>query len=339
MRLYKRKDSPNWYVQYGQDGERTQKALHKFLGLKLPVPIRDKRTAEDLLADFRMKEIRDHMGIPLPSDSVRVVDFYTEYLRFCDQNWTLETARSQTHRAHRWLAFLNHKGITFVSQITKKLVNEFVDTYNGNIKNSTKNRYINLVHGSLKWAVEQGYLKENLVHGIVRRKEIQTDWLMDFKEDEITKLFSIEDKAFALYLKVMFYTFMRRKEVLSLRWDDLDFNKRLIRIRMPKSQRPEIIPMADSVIPILKSIPQNGEKLFDFSPDYVTKKFHRLVKRLGLKNTKRLHDVRHLGLSLLAHKGVDLKTLQKLARHKDVKTTMRYIHTSTESERRAVNLL
>ncbi|MBA2404308.1 MAG: tyrosine-type recombinase/integrase [Bdellovibrionales bacterium] len=40
----------------------------------------------------------------------------------------------------------------------------------------------------------------------------------------------------------------------------------------------------------------------------------------------RYHDLRHTALTLLVKKGVLLPIVQKIAGHKDIKTTMKYVH-------------
>lgn len=55
-------------------------------------------------------------------------------------------------------------------------------------------------------------------------------------------------------------------------------------------------------------------------PDYVTKRFQRLVARHGLPRT-RLHDLRHLAASLQLAAGVDIAVVSKRLRHSSVHIT------------------
>ena len=49
----------------------------------------------------------------------------------------------------------------------------------------------------------------------------------------------------------------------------------------------------------------------------------------------RFHDLRHTFISHLVMAGVDLTTVQKLAGHRDIKTTMRYAHLAPDHLRSA----
>ena len=53
--------------------------------------------------------------------------------------------------------------------------------------------------------------------------------------------------------------------------------------------------------------------------------FKKDMKGRGVRAI-RFHDLRHTSLTLMVKKGVLLPVIQKIAGHKDIKTTMRYVH-------------
>jgi len=53
----------------------------------------------------------------------------------------------------------------------------------------------------------------------------------------------------------------------------------------------------------------------------------------------RFHDLRHAFGSRLGMAGVDIRTIQELMGHKDIKMTMRYSHPTPEHEKNAVKVL
>jgi integrase len=63
----------------------------------------------------------------------------------------------------------------------------------------------------------------------------------------------------------------------------------------------------------------------------------------ALENAKiegfRFHDLRHTFGSRLGMKGVDIRSIQELMGHKDIKMTMRYSHPTPEHKKRAVKML
>jgi site-specific recombinase XerD len=66
--------------------------------------------------------------------------------------------------------------------------------------------------------------------------------------------------------------------------------------------------------------------------------FQNALKRAGIKNFK-FHDLRHTFASQLALCGIDIRTIQELLGHKDIRLTMRYSHLSPGHLQEAVNIL
>ena len=52
----------------------------------------------------------------------------------------------------------------------------------------------------------------------------------------------------------------------------------------------------------------------------------------------RFHDLRHTAITLMISKGIDLKTVQEIAGHKDIKTTMNYVHLVAEKIRQTARI-
>jgi site-specific recombinase XerD len=66
--------------------------------------------------------------------------------------------------------------------------------------------------------------------------------------------------------------------------------------------------------------------------------FRRACNRAGIKDF-RLHDLKHSFASYLTMGGVNLRTVQILLGHKDLRMIMRYSHLSPEHLKEAVNCL
>ncbi len=66
--------------------------------------------------------------------------------------------------------------------------------------------------------------------------------------------------------------------------------------------------------------------------------FRAALKRAKIENF-RFHDLRHTFASRLLMRGVDLKTVQELLGHKDMRMTLRYAHLSADHKRAAVERL
>jgi integrase len=140
---------------------------------------------------------------------------------------------------------------------------------------------------------------------------------------------------------IAFHTGMRRGEILSLTWNDVDLKNRIIQIERSKTNERRIIPINDALCDSLKSIPLHihTEKLFpDITPAALTAAFKKACERAVVKNF-RFHDLRHSFASHLTMGGKNLRTIQTLLGHKDLRMTMRYSHLSDQTLRDAVSFL
>jgi site-specific recombinase XerD len=76
----------------------------------------------------------------------------------------------------------------------------------------------------------------------------------------------------------------------------------------------------------------------DIKPGTVTAAFRRAVKRAQLSDFH-FHDLRHCFASYLTMGGANLRAVQTLLGHKDLRMTMRYSHLSPEHLQGAVKAL
>lgn len=171
----------------------------------------------------------------------------------------------------------------------------------------------------------------------------------DLNQYQIAKLMkAIADDPYpevAAVLSMALFSGMRRGELLSLCWDDIDIDRGFISIKNPKGGQNATIPLSESVRQVLSTLTR-GESPYVF-PGRGGQKRHdirraanRIKKAADLpKDFRPLHGLRQVFASMLASSGqVDLYTLQKLLTHKDPKTTQRYAHLRDEALRSASDL-
>jgi integrase len=145
-------------------------------------------------------------------------------------------------------------------------------------------------------------------------------------------------------------TGIRQSELLGMRWRDVDFAARRIRVRnawvrgehsgegkSDLSTR-RSIPMSDRLQVELKkwrlrTVFADDDDLVFAHPELgtpldrtkVTRRFQAACVRAGVRKV-RFHDLRHTFATTLAAAGVPLRTLQEYLGHADIKTTQIYAH-------------
>jgi integrase len=137
-------------------------------------------------------------------------------------------------------------------------------------------------------------------------------------------------------------TGMRRSEVLSLKWSQI--RNGFIYLTKTKTDEARQIPLNDTLKELFQSLPRHISSEYVYcdkngSPyKDVRRSFNTAVKKVGIQDF-RFHDLRHTFASRLVMKGVNLKTVQELLGHKDIKMTMRYAHLAEDYKVQAVKAL
>jgi integrase len=194
----------------------------------------------------------------------------------------------------------------------------------------------------LNKAVAWGYVQSNPLKGLKGLKE-PPGRLRYLAPEEKTRL--LKACASPAYLwpivELAIHTGMRRGEILSLRWSDVDMRRRTITLSQTKNNERRVIPLNETVTAVLKRLPRHldTDRLFpNLNGPMITRAFSRACRKASLPNL-RFHDLRHTFASYLAMGGFNLRTIQQLLGHRDLRMTSRYSHLSADHLQQAVKSL
>lgn len=136
-------------------------------------------------------------------------------------------------------------------------------------------------------------------------------------------------------------TGMRRGEITSLRWDDIDFASRHVRVRVgnAKTSKARRIALNDSVVSALLrwQAKHDGSSLL-FNVTTIYSSWESIMDDADIDDFH-FHDLRHTFASRLVMKGVDLNTVRELMGHSDIRMTLRYAHLAPSHTSNAVRML
>jgi len=136
-------------------------------------------------------------------------------------------------------------------------------------------------------------------------------------------------------------TGMRRNELLSLCWTDINFDAKMLTVRREnaKNGKQRHIPLNAEALAVLKQWQsQKGDNGRIFGVNGVKSAWGRLLEAAKVENF-RFHDLRHHFASRLVMAGVDLNTVRELLGHADLTMTLRYAHLAPEHLAAAVEKL
>lgn len=164
-------------------------------------------------------------------------------------------------------------------------------------------------------------------------------------------------------------TGMRIGEVCALKWENIDLEKREIRVRKtleriydeelkkteiiidkPKSQKSiRNIPINNKLYKLLKSISHkyktsnffltgNDDKYIE--PSVYRYNFKRILKKSKIRTSYKFHILRHTFATFCISVGMDIKTLSELLGHSSVEITLNlYVHSSYETKKKFLEKL
>jgi len=229
------------------------------------------------------------------------------------------------------------------------------------VATSTRNEYRDVFAACLNYAVRQRWIPSNPLAEVKRRSNREARERVLRRDDfydpgEVDRLLSHAPDVFheAFWLCGAHAGLRLPGEALGIRWGAVDLGTGILRpydnwvreqLDTTKTADSEAIPMTPRLARALKTIKQRGfatsdadfvfiDQLDPSSPvsGYPLREaFHRARQAAGLKPLK-MYNLRHSFGTSLASKGVDIRTIQALMRHKHLSTTEQYVAYSPRPE-------
>ena len=142
-----------------------------------------------------------------------------------------------------------------------------------------------------------------------------------------------------MIIKLTYGCGLRVGEIIALKIKDLNFEESLIKINLAKGKKDRFVKIPDSIKTELKGYVSlnNSEILFEsnrggkLTKDTIQKIIRNSAKKAEIKKRVYPHLLRHSFATHLLENGTDLRVIQKLLGHSDIKTTQIYTQISQAS--------
>jgi integrase len=144
-------------------------------------------------------------------------------------------------------------------------------------------------------------------------------------------------------LRMLLLSGMRLREVLHLRWPEVDFQRGMLFLGDSKTGRKSVV-LSGAALQLLTDLPRDGNCDLCFPGEGgqprrdLNKPWAALKKHAGLEGL-RLHDLRHSNASVGAGAGVPLQIIGRILGHSQVATTAKYAHLQNDPVRRAADTI
>ena len=260
--------------------------------------------------------------------------FYNEYLPKYSKVFKKETSWHENERIfNTHFNSLKDKQLNDISRIN-------IDDWHKNIgKNNgiyIANRCLALIRHMLNMAINWGFITTNNATHIKQFKETARDRFLQPDEihNFITALNMAKNKQFKHFILLLLFTGQRKSNILSLKWENINFHNNIMYLPDTKNNQPQQIPLTQQAINVFNNIGIR-EKGWVF-PSKDSKSGHlqnpkRLWKHLlslaQIKNL-RMHDLRRTLGSYQAIIGSSMNIIGKSLGHKSLQSTAVYARLS-----------
>lgn len=279
-------------------------------------------------------------------------DLFKQYL-ISEKRFSPHTVEAYINDIKQYLDFCKENSANSLTTNHKIIRNWIVSMLKLEYSTRSVNRKISSVKTYYRFLKRSELIKTNpsqkinLVKNDKKLPHFVESENMDFLLDEVEFPDNYEGLRDNLIINLLYYTGMRRSELINLKISDIDISGKKIKV-LGKRNKERLIPLTDELILIFNIYIESRNKLFGSIEDYVflTKKgkklypksvYYTVNKYLNLvtKIDKRSpHVLRHSFATHLLNNGADINAVKELLGHANLSATQIYTHNTFEKLKR-----
>jgi len=324
MRLYKRKNSSQWWATWNQDGKRHRRSTGTD----------DRKLAEALVSKWVQEDfLEDHFG------KKPELPFSEALLRYAKAQKRDHPRHFMSNTRYRLRYFANRFEGWNVSDFTFRAVQDFVDEQIEKVSSGSVARDVAILKAILNKA----------------RREERTDFVPNFPRvkgskprnrwltiDEETRLVEHATPHLKHLIRFAVDTGGRKSEILGLDWRDVDLAQKRVTFRDTKNGEDRTIRLCQRAEATLRVLgPKSRGTVFTFRGHPIKSlktSWATACAGAGIEDL-RFHDLRHTFASRLVQSGVPLYEVMSLTGHKSLEMVQRYAHLAPDYQERAIHAL
>lgn len=219
---------------------------------------------------------------------------------------------------------------------------------------NTISRNTVVIRRFLSWLFENRYLPQDYSKNIKIPQKVKklafcpTQNQVNLSLDSIGQTFKSDADVlkYSIIFKLYIKTGMRRNELLDLNVEDIDFGQKQIVVRKTKNKDVKIMPIDLDIEEILTNYLGyfkyingplfRGKQNKRLCRQVLMDVFYKIKKHADMPKEFKIHSLRHYFINTLRKNGVDFVTIQKLAGHRDIRTTEGYCNVGDEEKVKAI---
>jgi integrase len=220
-----------------------------------------------------------------------------------------------------------------MAQLSPKHIADYRDERLKVIKPNTVIRELAILSSVINHAKREWSL--NLINPVTMIKKPSSTQGRDriLNDEELGRLFIQLENISPWYKPLVEFaleTSMRRGELMSLLWVNINFEKSVAFLPLTKNGDSRYVPLSLKAIRILKLLPRDIEgRVFPLNKQTVSILFLRSARRAKVLDVH-FHDLRHMAITRLASKFSNPMEIAAISGHKSLSMLKRYTHIKAE---------
>lgn len=262
---------------------------------------------------------------------VLISDFIGLHMRHKEGNLDERYSKAKRQILLRFLEHLKSKDIQHLQDIDLAILEDYKANLLAIRKPKTVKNIMTTIATMLSHAVKLEYLGRNPcqnmdpIRGITKNKKRFLSLEEIEKVRKVTRGTSLE-----MLVTTALYTGMRRAELINLRYEDIDIEKKIIYVKQrndftTKSKKERVIPLNATLLDMYRPSAKKKGNCFTISIHWATEYFISLMVKHNMPDVG-LHTLRHTFASHLAMSGVPLFYIAQWLGHSTTHVTELYAH-------------
>jgi integrase len=194
-------------------------------------------------------------------------------------------------------------------RINKAAIREYREErhHEKTLKAATVNRDLSVLRRILNWGVEENYLASNPLGRLRMERERRTKRpILSLREEQL--LLAASPEHLQRIILCALHTGMRRGEILNQKWEDIDFDNRILYVTHSKTPEGEAreIPLTNRLYEMLLARREHRGLIFTYNGDpikIIKTTWVSSQRRAGIRHF-RFHDLRHTANTRMMLAGV-----------------------------------
>ncbi len=322
-------------------GEKTFRAKVRIKGFPVQTASFKRKTDARIWGQNTESAIHEGRYFPQSQSKNNTVSDLIE--RYIDEVLPLKpkAIRAQTQQLKYWQRKIGDLALSEISPSRIIAVRNELSNGSGGKKRSpaTVNRYMAALSHAFTIAMKEWeWVNENPFSRVSKLKESRgrIRFLSHNEREDILWACQQSDNEYLYTIVVLaLSTGARRNEILTLKWENIDFDRQVITLHETKNGERRLLPLQgyayELIYKLSKNINEHTQYLFPskktLKPIEIKRAWETSIKRAGIENF-RFHDLRHSTASYLAMDGASMTDIAEVLGHKTLQMVKRYAHLS-----------